>query len=280
MDKNTELTKRIWYYVPNKNLSGFNVNSFGEEQCLPLHKRGISVVNYWIMHYVVSGKGALLIGDEVQRISATQCFITRPFEHFFYQADEYDPWHYMWVGFSTDADMSFLDGKSVIEASALYSHFTAIMQAAHMQFGQQEYLCARMWDIMSVFCGNGKPRINTGHEYVEKAKEYIGQHWSEQIKVADISNMLGLDRSYFSKLFKTSTGISTQQYVVEYKMTKAYELICERDLSISDAAYAIGYDNISGFSRAFKNYFGMSPTEYKRGEHKTRQRQNDGKRKT
>ncbi len=263
MEKDAFFEERKWYYVPSKNLNGFNIISFGEEQCRPLHKRGISVCNYWIMHYVVSGKGALLVGEDVYNISASQCFITRPFEHFFYQADEFDPWHYIWVGFHTDADLSFIDGKSVIESSTLYTHFSAIMQASHMSFGQQEYLCARMWDIMSTFVAMQKPKLNQTNEYTEKAKSYIEAHWNEPIKVSDISNMLGLERSYFSALFKKTTGISPLQYIVEYKMNKAYELISERGYSISDAAYATGYDEISGFSRAFKSFYGFFPSKIK-----------------
>lgn len=46
--------RRKWYYVPNKSLTGFNPITFGEEACLPLHFRGVSVCDYWILHYVVS----------------------------------------------------------------------------------------------------------------------------------------------------------------------------------------------------------------------------------
>ncbi len=256
--------ERKWYFVPNKKLSSFSIISFGEEQCKPLHARGMSVCDYWILHYVVSGKGVVEVNGKVHDITASQCFILRPFEHFFYQAHKHEPWHYIWISFRTDTDMSVLDGKSVIRSSSLYSHFTAIMQAANMQFGQQEYLCARMWDIMSKFMRKEKPRLDQSREYIEKAKSYIETNLSEHIKVSDISNMLGLERSYFSALFKTKTGVSPLQYILEYRMSKAYELISEHGYIVSEAAVAVGYDDTSNFSRAFKSFYGYSPSKVKK----------------
>ncbi len=264
MEKEKYTEERKWYFVPSKKLTSFNVISFGEEQCKPLHARGVSMCDYWIMHYVVSGKGIVEVEGESFNISASQCFIFHPYEHFFYQAHKHEPWHYIWVGFRTDSDMSFLDGKHVIESSSLYGHFSSIMQAANMQFGQQEFLCARMWDIMSTFMYKEKRKLSQSEEYTEKAKSYIYANIADQIKVSDISDMLGLERSYFSALFKQNTGLSPLQYIVEYRMSRAYELISEHGYTVSEAAGAVGYDDISNFSRAFKNFYGISPSKTKK----------------
>ena len=256
--------RRKWYYVPSKSLPGFDPITFGEESCLPLHFRGVSVCDYWILHYVVSGKGTLLIGDDVYEVSPSQCFIVRPFDHFFYQADEHDPWHYIWISFRADADMSPFADKHVISSQGLHSAFSRIMDAKDMRYGQQEYLSARIWDIVSLFYNSVKAPISQKQEYVQKAKSYIEAHFTEDIGVSEIADMLSLDRSYFSTLFKKTEGVSPGRYLTEYRMNVAYELITVAGYGVSDAAYAVGYNDVVSFSRMFKKFYGTSPVEYKK----------------
>jgi AraC-like DNA-binding protein len=256
--------ERRWYYVPNKSLPGFDPLTFGEEKCRPLHCRGVSVCDYWIIHYVSSGRGIVVVDDVTYEVGASQCFILRPYEHFFYQADEHDPWHYTWISFRSDADMSAFDGKVVMPpSSGLHDIFLKIMKAKDIRYGQQEYLSARIWDIFSCFYNETGGATSRSNEYVERAKRYIEVNYMNDIGVFDISEMLGLERTYFSALFKRETGISPRQYLMEYRFNRAAELLSEHNYTVSQAAYAVGYFDIGNFSRMFKHFFGVSATEYK-----------------
>ncbi len=256
--------QRRWYYVPDKKLPGFDPLTFGEEQCRPLHYRGVSVCDYWIIHYVSSGRGVVVVDDVTYQVSATQCFILRPYEHFFYQADERDPWHYTWISFRTaDADMSMFDGKIVIASAAMHDIFLRIMRARDIRYGQQEYLSARIWDIVSCVLGESCRGESRGNEYVERARIYIEVNYMNKIGVSDIAEMLGLERSYFSSLFRKETGVSPQQYLMEYRFNMAAELLRVHDYTVSHAANAVGYTDIANFSRMFRRFFGISATEFK-----------------
>ena len=263
MQEQPYIEQRKWYYVPDKNLPGFNPLTFGEESCCPLHFRGYSVCDYWIIHYVASGKGIVIVGDEMYHVSASQCFILRPYEHFFYQADEFDPWHYMWISFRTDADMSALDSRVVMSVSALHDVFSRIMKAKDIRYGQQEYLSARIWDIVACLYNDTRHRAGKSEEYVERAKIYIEVNYMQQISVSDIADMLCLDRSYFSTMFKKSTGVSVQRYLMEYRFNRAAELLRDHNYTVSEAADAVGYADAANFSRMFRKFFGVSPTEYR-----------------
>ena len=84
-----------------------------------------------------------------------------------------------------------------------------------------------------------------------------------RIGVSDIAEALALERSYFSSLFKKETGISPQRYLMEYRFNRAAELLREHGYSVSRAANAVGYAEVTNFSKMFRRFFGVSATEYK-----------------
>ena len=79
----------------------------------------------------------------------------------------------------------------------------------------------------------------------------------------DIADNCGLNRSYFGKIFKEALGRTPQEFLLNYRMTKAAELLKLTALSIGDISKAVGYDNQLHFSRAFKNINHISPREWR-----------------
>lgn len=67
-------------------------------------------------------------------------------------------------------------------------------------------------------------------------------------------------------MFKKETGSSLGSYIIERRMEKAKALLAEGKLTVSEVAFAVGYDNFTYFSRLFKNKVGVMPKEYKKGK--------------
>ena len=78
-----------------------------------------------------------------------------------------------------------------------------------------------------------------------------------------IAASCGLNRSYFGRIFKETLGKSPQEFLMNYRMVKAAELLKLTGLSIGDIANAVGYPNQLHFSRAFKHTYGLSPREWR-----------------
>ncbi|MDE6971129.1 MAG: helix-turn-helix transcriptional regulator, partial [Eubacterium sp.] len=87
--------------------------------------------------------------------------------------------------------------------------------------------------------------------------------------VEEIADNCGLNRSYFSKIFKEAIGRTPQAFLLNYRMTKAAELLKLTQLSVSDISKAVGYDNPLHFSRAYKNVYGVSPREWRNENRQT-----------
>lgn len=105
--------------------------------------------------------------------------------------------------------------------------------------------------------------IGESHEIIRKAKLYIKEHLNEDISVYSIAEMLYLTPTYFSKLFKQSTGEGCNNYIIRKRIQKAKSLLETTSMKTGKIATLVGYRDTNYFSLAFKKQTGMSPTEFR-----------------
>ena len=95
-------------------------------------------------------------------------------------------------------------------------------------------------------------------------KDYISQKYmNETLSVKDISNHVFLSASYVCTFFKNETGQTLNQYLTEYRMEKAKQLLVDPRYKISDISARVGYSDGNYFGKSFKKYTGLSPSEYR-----------------
>ena len=99
--------------------------------------------------------------------------------------------------------------------------------------------------------------------YLEYATEFIEWHLHENIKVTDIANYVGLDRSYLTKLFKKAFDLSPQDYLINLRLNKAATLLKTTTYTISQIAEIVGYNTPLAFTKAFKSKYSTSPGAYR-----------------
>lgn len=108
--------------------------------------------------------------------------------------------------------------------------------------------------------------VNGGIErtIIDKALGYINARMREPITLADVSAHVCVNYSYLSKLFKEGTGMTFTAYITKLRMEEARKMLADPSVRIQEVSVSLCYDNIHNFSRAFKNYFGVSPSEYRK----------------
>jgi len=99
--------------------------------------------------------------------------------------------------------------------------------------------------------------------HIKSALEYINDHYSEKISVAEMAQLAGFSESYFMSLFRQYVGMSCIQYVNLYRIQKAAHALEETTKSVSEIAMIHGFDNISYFNLQFRRTFGMTPREFR-----------------
>ena len=102
------------------------------------------------------------------------------------------------------------------------------------------------------------------HRGVQMAKDYIKEHYTEQISIADIAAYCSYNPSYLSTIFKQHEGIPPLDYLTNVRIRQARLLLACHDFSIGDVATMVGFQNISYFNRIFKKIVGQTPGAYRR----------------
>lgn len=107
-------------------------------------------------------------------------------------------------------------------------------------------------------------QLDEDDDWLSKAAEYIHLHYMDGITVHDVVRRTGLNRSHFSRSFATKYGLSPNQYLQDIRMSKAAEMLETSHYSITEIALSLGYPDLYSFTRAFRRYFSMPPSEYRK----------------
>lgn len=99
---------------------------------------------------------------------------------------------------------------------------------------------------------------------VRMAKNYIQNHYQEQITLEQVSDIVGLSSSYFSVLFKKEVGAGFAKYLINIRMDAAKVLLRESTLSVSAICKEVGYNDSKHFTATFEKVAGLKPSAYRK----------------
>lgn len=100
-------------------------------------------------------------------------------------------------------------------------------------------------------------------EVIDIIKSYIEQNYCQDIKISMFSDKYFFSKEYLSKLYKKKYGCGIYEYALKLRMERAKELLAQPNLQIQEISERLGYSNNNYFSKAFKNYYNISPSEYR-----------------
>lgn len=97
---------------------------------------------------------------------------------------------------------------------------------------------------------------------VENVKDYVHEHYAEDISRQDIESSVHLNGDYLNRIFKKATGYSLVQYIQYYRILVSKRLLAEQKCTITEAGTKVGFDTPSYFAKVFKKWTNMTPNEY------------------
>lgn len=245
----------------------------GNYKCVPGYSYGPVIRPQTIFHYVISGKGFLVLNDKRYEIHENQGFLIPLNCLAYYEADTEDPWEYVWLHVDgprakelfAKAGLSIED--PIFSPSNSAVGINKIVDEIYEHITEECYCMGKIYEFFNILIQNGKkPTIeseNTQLSYVKKVIRYIQVKYSENITIEEIALICGLNRSYLSRLFKEATGYTPNEYLLKYRMTQASKMLKETDYSVSHISYLVGYSDSFTFSKAFKRYYSQSPSAYR-----------------
>lgn len=105
--------------------------------------------------------------------------------------------------------------------------------------------------------------------YIQQAISQIHGEYATIKRISDVSDRLGLNTEYFCRVFKQETGITFNNYLTNYRIQIAKQLLNNTELKITDIALSVGYPSLSYFSRVFKSVAGVTPFQFRDTENGT-----------
>lgn len=103
--------------------------------------------------------------------------------------------------------------------------------------------------------------VDSNTHKIARATDYLRQHFREPVLVETLATLCGMSLSGFHNHFKKTTTMSPLQYQKSLRLMEAKRLIVQKNKSVSEAAFQVGYESASQFSREYKRLFGVSPKD-------------------
>lgn len=103
-----------------------------------------------------------------------------------------------------------------------------------------------------------------GRSGVRQALAFVREHFTEPITLSQVAREARLSKFHFCRLFQRRVGVSFREYLCGLRLERAQALLADRELTVTEVAYAIGFNDLSHFDKVFNRIVGMSPTEYRK----------------
>jgi len=255
----------------------------GREKCAPNHSFGPAIREYYLIHIIMNGKGYYETEKAKYNLSAGQFFIIFPDEQTFYQADEENPWEYIWFGFDGRDPKSLLATLGITPGMPIGS----VSDFSNAKKGIEKMIAMNPFDHISRLQLQGKlfwllsllaiekidktmrpiEKVNKSIVYTHQAINLIKENYhNTDFLIGDISKSLSLNESYLTAVFRQVTSRTLHNYLIDYRIQKSREYLETTDYSIAEVAENVGYKNPLSFTRIFKKKIGMTPKDYKKAK--------------
>lgn len=250
---------------------------YGYSKCEPLHSFGPAVRPNYIIHFISEGKGTYQVGERKYELQQGQGFLIEPETLTFYKADKEIPWSYLWIGFGGEQAEEYLKDIGLgseqltfqcTRGDELKAIIQTMLRHSRPDTADLYALQSLLYSFFAVLSKDTIPQHPAAYQrsnvYVQQAITYIRSNYFRGIGVQEIADYLSIDRSYLYSLFKQSLNVSPQDFLTQFRITRARELLSYTDISIESIALSCGYQDALVFSKAFKRAVGMTPTMHRK----------------
>lgn len=246
----------------------------GSEQCKPNHHFGPAIRAHYLLHFIINGRGCYHTHGKKYDLGKNQMFLIKPGETTFYIADENDPWEYIWIAFNgTSVDTILQDCGLLSENptsnyrpdSVLIDCLTDIIQQLCNKTENEYALLGDLYSIFGSLSRSHHSQENHSNNlFIKQSLSFIQNNYSYDVKVQDIADYVQIDRTYLYRMFMEEFNLSPKQYLMQYRMKRAAELLSNTSLSVMEIADNCGFKDPSAFCKYFRNQLGFTPKEFRK----------------
>lgn len=243
----------------------------------------------WELYYVVHGYGNRMAGDTLQPFAAGDVVLIPPsmLHHWEYAPDSAAAdgcVRYLMVAFRHSLVERCMEVFPEVrnrlagipfptDALKLGSESSRIIRSLLAEMNDMDELgrlsgMLRLLPILFTASDHtfaGRPvRIERDVRRMQQISAYVMAHYIHAISLSDIAAEVGMNRSAFCSYFKRCKGMTFSQFVTQYRLHTACQLLKHSQKQVSEIAYRVGFNDVPHFVRVFTKAVGMSPSKYRK----------------
>ena len=228
-----------------------------------------------ILQYTVSGEGAVEINDKTYRLLPGSIFmIERPGPYKYWLPEGSDHWELKFIELSVNAlpiwnaiTQSFGQVFTMNETGAIITLWDEIFEKTQKGgiqsiYDNALYAYTFLLAVHKYLAEFGARSKNS--ESIQQCIDYIKENFAQNITITEIAKAGDLSPFYLNKTFKTILGETPIRYVTKIRIRYSMALLYNSDLTIDEIAEQCGFQNANYFSKVFKKYTNMSPTDFRK----------------
>lgn len=244
----------------------------GKEECVKNKAISLTKKNYHLFHYVVSGRGTLLLNKKEYRLQKGMIFfIPRETDAIYFPDREY-PWTYEWVGFDGERVDEYLgyfkidiNNPIIDDRNRNYRRYFDDLVSRYTVNGFIDiFALGSLYELFGeMFLQLGeKEVVSRSRVTIQLAKDFINNNYQFDITIDDVARNANVTPNYLSTIFHKEEGMSTKSYLIKVRMGKAMSFLQSGAFNVKQVSEMVGYTSQLHFSNEFKRFYGKSPINF------------------
>ena len=234
------------------------------------HVYGPEIRSHFLIVLVEKGTAIFYRNEKETVFKDNDMLVMFPGERIFYRAQS--EWSIKWIGVKGDKVEELFGSIGVTREKPIFTPANykklseIIMEIYDMEHDCSMYSKCKAQSLLYGFFSEllcteqNSERI----DYAASAIRIMKYNYNNDLSIDDISEQLFVNHSYFSRVFKSKTGMSPKQYILNLRMDRAKELLKNTDYSVSEISASVGFKDALYFSRIFSKKEGISPSLYRK----------------
>lgn len=261
-------------YVLTRENTGLSIYQCGHSKCTPNHAFGPWVRDYYLMHFIMKGRGEYFVGGQRFSLSENQGFLIKPGEETAYHADSDAPWEYYWVGFNgvdvknilyycgLDKNQYIFDIK---KPEQVFQCLVDMNLNANTGISAEYRLLGELYTLFSYLMSEQKQGLDKKDDKkgILEIIEYIKKNYETDLSLSKLAKFSNMDKTTVYRLFKKQLAMAPHQYVENIRLQNALVLLRDTKMTILSVSISVGFRDVQTFCCVFKKRFLMTPTQYR-----------------